>query len=101
MLKVIQTNNETREDQNIKVSKHILTMNLAEVNQLLLIANQHKSDLSFKSLKIGAVVMFGRPKGRKRIGTIEKLNISKAVIKDNVDFQKWVVPFSMLEVQNN
>jgi len=95
---MIQVSNTSRGDDNIKVAKHVLTMSLIEINELLEVANARKDDLTKKALRIGAVVKFGRPNGAKRTGTIEKINISKAII--NVDFKRWSVPISMLEVIN-
>ena len=92
---MITASNTSKGDDNIKVAKHVLTMNLSEVNELLEVANAHKNDLTKKALRIGAVVKFGRPNGIKRTGTIEKINISKVIL--NVDFKRWSVPISMLE----
>jgi len=91
----VETINLTEVDLLTKV----VQLDLPTLNKLIKIASERRDNLKLKDLKIGAVVKFGRPNGTKRTGIIEKINISKAVIK--VNYQKWVVPFSMMEVQNN
>jgi|TARA_R110001592_G_scaffold243685_1_gene504687 hypothetical protein len=53
------------------------------------------NDAKKKSFSIGDKVSFGRPNGRKHIGIVEKINISKAVV--NCNGSKWRVPFSMIK----
>ena len=47
------------------------------------------------SFNVGDKVIFGRPNGRKHIGIVEKINISKAVV--NCNGSKWRVPFTMMK----
>ena len=53
------------------------------------------TDAKKDSFNIGDKVSFGRPNGRKHIGIVEKINISKAVV--NCNGSKWRVPFTMMK----
>jgi uncharacterized protein Veg len=45
--------------------------------------------------KVGSKVIFGRKKGEKHEGVIEKINSSKAIISSNN--RQWNVPFELME----
>ena len=47
-------------------------------------------------LSVGQKVSFGRPNGRKRFGIVEKMNPSKALIKESNLGGKWRVPYSLI-----
>jgi len=87
-------------ENHIKLCREIVDMDLNTLNGVIQIANERRDYLCSKELKVGAKVSFGRPNGKKHFGTIEKINISKAVV-DAGDFRKYVVPFSMLELHSN
>ena len=91
---------ETINLNEIDLLTKVVQLDLPTLNKLIKIASERRDGLKLKDLRIGAKVSFGRPNGKKHFGTIVKINISKAVIECG-DFQKWVVPFSMLEVQSN
>jgi hypothetical protein len=48
------------------------------------------------NFKVGDRVKFGRVQGMKHIGTIQKLNIKKAVVKTEKYGMSYSVPYSML-----
>mgnify|MGYP003111688316 CR=1 FL=1 len=80
--------------KNIK--EQILKMDMEQINDLVDTIQLRRKQIHAEkgsNFKLGQVVQFGR--WRKRTGTIEKLNITKAVV--NVDGQKWRVPFGMME----
>ena len=80
--------------KNIK--EQILKMDMKQINDLVDTIQLRRKQIHAEkgsNFKLGQVVQFGR--WRKRTGTIEKLNITKAVV--NVDGQKWRVPFGMME----
>ena len=80
--------------KNIK--EQILKMDMEQINDLVDTIQFRRKQIHAEkgsNFKLGQVVQFGR--WRKRTGTIEKLNITKAVV--NVDGQKWRVPFGMME----
>lgn len=82
--------------KNIK--QEILKMDMDQINDLVdTIQFRRKQIHAEKGSKfqVGITVQFGRPNGRKRTGTVEKMNVTKAVV--NVDGQKWRVPFGMME----
>ena len=54
------------------------------------------SETKKSQFNIGSKVIFGRDNGKKHFGTVEKINISKAVVKS--DGVKWRVPFSLLQL---
>ena len=91
----VETINLTEVDLLTKV----VQLDLPTLNKLIKIATERRDGLKLKNLTVGAMVKFGRPNGIKRTGTIDKINISKAII--SVGFQKYSVPISMLEIQNN
>ena len=98
-------------ENHIKLCRQLVDMDLNTLNGVIQIANERRDYLCSKELKVGAKVSFGRPNGKKHFGTIEKINISKAVVNvHNVfnegkikvgNFRKYLVPFSMLEIQSN
>ena len=56
------------------------------------------SDKTKKSqFNIGSKVIFGRDNGKKHFGTVEKINISKAVVKSD-EGVKWNVPFNLMQL---
>ena len=80
--------------KNIK--EQILKMDMEQINDLVDTIQFRRKQIHAEkgsNFELGQVVQFGR--WRKRTGTIEKLNITKAVV--NVDGQKWRVPFGMME----
>jgi hypothetical protein len=80
------------------ITQQIMKMDSKEINDLVDAIQLRRKQLHAEAgsnFKVGLAVQFGRPNGRKRTGTIEKLNITKAVV--NVDGQKWRVPFGMME----
>ena len=82
----------------IEIHNEILKMNKDEISSIVATINMRRKQLhgeASSQFKVGLAVQFGRPNGRKRTGTVEKLNITKAVV--NVDGQKWRVPFGMME----
>ena len=90
---------ETINLNEVDLLTKVVQLDLPTLNKLIKIATERRDNLKLKDLTIGALVKFGRPNGAKRTGTIEKINITKAII--NVGFKKWSVPISMLEIQNN
>ena len=46
---------------------------------------------------IGSKVIFGRDNGKKHFGTVEKINISKAIVKSD-EGVKWTVPFNLMQL---
>ena len=49
---------------------------------------------SFAGFRIGEKVQFGRPRGRKHLGVILKLNPAKALIESNGT--QWRVPYTLI-----
>ena len=57
---------------------------------------------SKSAFSVGDKVSFGRPNGRKRLGIVEKMNPSKAVIKEKGGLgAKWRVPYSLISDWEN
>ena len=54
------------------------------------------SETKKKQFYIGSKVIFGRDNGKKHFGTVEKINISKAVVMS--DGVKWTVPFNLMQL---
>ena len=55
------------------------------------------SETKKKQFYIGSKVIFGRDNGKKHFGTVEKINISKAVVKSD-EGVKWNVPFNLMQL---
>ena len=53
------------------------------------------SETKKNQFKVGSKVIFGRKKGKKHEGVIEKINSSKAIISSNN--RQWSVPFELME----
>ena len=78
------------------ITQEIMKMDSKQINDLVDAIQLRRKQLHAEAgpnFKLGQIVQFGR--WRKRTGTIEKLNITKAVV--NVNGQKWRVPFGMME----
>jgi hypothetical protein len=54
------------------------------------------SETKKKQFNIGSKVIFGRANGKQHFGTIEKINITKAVVRS--DGAKWTVPFNLMQL---
>ena len=54
------------------------------------------SETKKNQFNIGSKVIFGRDNGKKHFGTVEKINISKAVVMS--DGVKWTVPFNLMQL---
>ena len=54
------------------------------------------SETKKKQFNIGSKVIFGRANGKQHFGTVEKINISKAVVMS--DGVKWTVPFNLMQL---
>ena len=54
------------------------------------------SETKKSQFNIGSKVIFGRANGKKHFGTVEKINISKAIVKS--DGVKWTVPFNLMQL---
>ena len=54
------------------------------------------SETKKSQFNIGSKVIFGRANGKQHFGTIEKINITKAVVKS--DGVKWTVPFNLMQL---
>ena len=54
------------------------------------------SETKKSQFNIGSKVIFGRANGKQHFGTIEKINITKAVVRS--DGAKWTVPFSLMQL---
>jgi len=106
-----KTQVETVSLTEIDLLTKVVQLDLPTLDKLIKIASERRDGLKRTFLKVGAKVSFGRPNGKKHFGTIEKINISKAVVNvHNVfnegeikvgNFRKYIVPFSMLELQSN
>ena len=55
------------------------------------------SETKKSQFNIGSKVIFGRDNGKKHFGTVEKINISKAVVKSD-EGVKWNVPFNLMQL---
>jgi len=81
------------------IHKKIMLMDNNAINQLIETIKQRRNQLHTEAgakFRVGIIVRFGRTNGQQRSGTIEKMNVKKAVI--NVAGQKWNVPFGMMEL---
>ena len=81
----------------------IMTMDSKTINELVETIQQRRKQLHAEAgakFKVGVVVSFGRTNGRKRTGTITKINLVKAVIQCNQECGglTWRVPFGMMEL---
>ena len=82
----------------IEIHNDILKMNKDEISSIVATINMRRKQLHCEAgsqFKVGLTVKFGRTNGRKRTGTVEKINRTKAVV--NVDGQRWRVPFTMMQ----
>ena len=64
------------------------------------IAKAKGSSKSASAFNVGDKVSFGRPRGRRYYGVVEKLNPSKAVVfcqPEGKPSARWRVPYSMME----
>ena len=55
------------------------------------------SETKKSQFNIGSKVIFGRDNGKKHFGTVEKINISKAIVKSD-EGVKWTVPFNLMKL---
>ena len=62
----------------------------------LFIVEQTLKSVKQEQYKVGTKVRFGRAKGMKRMGIIEKLGNVKAVV--NCSGAKWRVPYDLMEI---
>ena len=54
------------------------------------------SETKKSQFNIGSKVIFGRANGKQHFGTVEKINITKAVVRS--DGAKWTVPFNLMQL---
>tara|TARA_E500000178_G_scaffold280056_1_gene280000 strand:+ start:264 stop:527 length:264 start_codon:yes stop_codon:yes gene_type:complete len=76
----------------------IMVASKAQLEEIKFAVNMREYQLNEKqkhAFQIGAEVIFGRPKGQKRQGTIITMNPKKAVIR--VGASRWRVPYSLME----
>ena len=54
------------------------------------------SETKKSQFNIGSKVIFGRANGKQHFGTVEKINITKAVVR--CDGARWTVPFNLMQL---
>jgi UDP-glucose 6-dehydrogenase len=88
----------------MQVVNAVKSMNEKEINLIIDAIKQNRkrtSVLSSTQFSVGQKVIFGKPRGQKRSGVIEKMNPTKALISVYDNFakrtNKWRVPYSLMK----
>ena len=88
----------------MQVVNAVKSMNEKEINLIIDAIKQNRkrtSVLSSTQFHLSQKVIFGKPRGQKRSGVIEKMNPTKALISVYDNFAKrttkWRVPYSLVK----